>query len=102
MPTIYRGGDHDRASIQGEPGGRRSAVGRVVMALPEGLGVTYRWGEAEGGYATRRFDRRPTERVTYRRFFLARPQTCLALSEGVRGSSLRRFRGPMARAFRRR
>jgi hypothetical protein len=74
---------------------------RVVMALSKGLGVAYRRVEAEGVYATRRFDRRPTERVAYRRFFLTRPETCLALSERVHGSSLRSYRRTTTRAFRR-
>ena len=74
-------------------------VNRVMMALPDGLGVAYLPVEAERTYALRRFNRGPTGRTAYRRFFLAKPETCLVLSEDAHGSSLRRFRGPTARAF---
>ena len=74
-------------------------VSRVMTALPDGLGIAYLPVEAERAYALRRLDRGPTGRAAYRRFFLAKPETCLVFSEGAHGSSLRRFRGPTARAF---
>ena len=74
-------------------------VSRVMITLPNGLGAAYLPVEAERVYALRHFNRGPTGRAAYRRFFLAKPEICLVLSEGAHGSSLRRFRGPTARAF---
>ena len=75
-------------------------VNRVMMALPDSLGVAYLPVEAERAYALQRLGRGLRGRAAYGRFLLAEPERCLILSERAHGSSLWRFRGPTARAFR--